>query len=137
MGTLEIVRSLRLLTCAQNGILDNFKSNVVAALIEDKLEVPASRRVKLVAGMLIDEAAKLSYDLIFLPGGLGSAKAFAKSDKFGKKAIAFPAMYNKLSDQSEIENMVVVDGNLMQRAKNFHGVCTGNCGEVFWPHQST
>ncbi|KAK9199020.1 hypothetical protein WN944_014207 [Citrus x changshan-huyou] len=70
-------------------------------------------------------------------GGLGSAKAFAKSDKFGKKAIAFPAMYNKLSDQSEIENMVVVDGNLMQRAKNFHGVCTGNCGEVFWPHQST
>jgi len=43
------------------------KANVVAALIEDKLEVPASRRVKLVAGMLIDESAKLSYDLIVLP----------------------------------------------------------------------
>ncbi|GAY66459.1 hypothetical protein CUMW_248930 [Citrus unshiu] len=31
----------------------------------------------------------------------------------GKKAAAFPAMCNKLSDQSEIENRVVVDGNLI------------------------
>ncbi|KAH9778893.1 protein DJ-1 [Citrus sinensis] len=31
----------------------------------------------------------------------------------GKKATAFPAMCNKLSDQSEIENRVVVDGNLI------------------------
>ena len=31
----------------------------------------------------------------------------------GKKATAFPAMCNKLSDPSEIENRVVVDGNLI------------------------
>ncbi|KAH9722958.1 protein DJ-1 [Citrus sinensis] len=31
----------------------------------------------------------------------------------GKKATAFPAMCNKLSNQSEIENRVVVDGNLV------------------------
>lgn len=31
----------------------------------------------------------------------------------GKKATAFPAMCNKLSDQSEVENRVVVDGNLI------------------------
>ncbi|ESR55804.1 hypothetical protein CICLE_v10020809mg [Citrus x clementina] len=103
------------------------------------------RKFKLVADMLIDEAAKLSYDLIVLPGGLGGAQAFAKSEKLvnmlkkqkesnrpygaicaspalvlephgllkGKKATAFPAMCNKLSDQSEIENRVVVDGNLI------------------------
>ncbi|ESR55800.1 hypothetical protein CICLE_v10024360mg, partial [Citrus x clementina] len=39
------------------------------------------RKFKLVADMLIDEAAKLSYDLIVLPGGLGGAQAFAKSEK--------------------------------------------------------
>ena len=31
----------------------------------------------------------------------------------GEKATAFPVMCNKLSDQSEIENRVVVDGNLI------------------------
>lgn len=31
----------------------------------------------------------------------------------GKKATAFPALCNKLSDQSEVENRVVVDGNLI------------------------
>jgi 4-methyl-5(b-hydroxyethyl)-thiazole monophosphate biosynthesis len=31
----------------------------------------------------------------------------------GKKATAFPAMCGKLSDQSEVENRVVVDGNLI------------------------
>ena len=31
----------------------------------------------------------------------------------GKKATAFPAMCNKLSDQSFIDNRVVVDGNLI------------------------
>lgn len=31
----------------------------------------------------------------------------------GKKATAFPAMCDKLSDKSEISNRVVVDGNLM------------------------
>jgi 4-methyl-5(b-hydroxyethyl)-thiazole monophosphate biosynthesis len=31
----------------------------------------------------------------------------------GKKATAFPALSNKLSDQSEAENRVVIDGNLI------------------------
>ena len=39
----------------------------MVASVEDKLEILASREVKLVADMLIDEAAKLSYDLIVLP----------------------------------------------------------------------
>ncbi|KAK2986613.1 hypothetical protein RJ640_004369 [Escallonia rubra] len=56
------------------------EAEVVVASVEDKLEILASRQVKLVADMLIDEAAKLNYDLIVLPGGLGGAQAFAKSD---------------------------------------------------------
>ena len=48
-------------------ILRRAKANVVVASVEDKLEILASRQVKLVADMLIDEAAKLSYDLIVLP----------------------------------------------------------------------
>ncbi|KAL9383380.1 hypothetical protein Peur_023703 [Populus x canadensis] len=126
-------------------ILRRAKVNVVVASVEDSLEILASRKVKLEADMLLDEAAKLSYDLIVLPGGLGGAQAFAKSEKLvnmlkkqresnrpygamcaspalvlephgllkGKKATAFPAMCNKLSDPSEIENRVVVDGNLI------------------------
>ncbi|CAK7327687.1 unnamed protein product [Dovyalis caffra] len=183
-------------------ILRRAQVNVVVASV-DSLEILASRKVKLEADMLLDEAAKLSYDLIVLPGGLGGAQAFAKSEKlvnmlkkqresnrpygaicaspalvlephgllkatkpdlsrekivvekmvgfsahvklamvnvaegpdsnhtanlaamwlrikfghdvatYGKKVTAFPAMCNKLSDQSEIENRVVVDGNLI------------------------
>jgi len=121
------------------------KANVVVASVEDKLEILASRQVKLVADVLLEEAANLPFDLIVLPGGLGGAQAFANSEKLvnllkkqqesnrpygaicaspalvlephgllkGKKATAFPAMCNKLSDQSEVENRVVVDGNLI------------------------
>ncbi|RXH83987.1 hypothetical protein DVH24_026886 [Malus domestica] len=126
-------------------ILRRAKADVVVASVEDKLEILASRKVKLEADMSLDEAAQLSYDLIVLPGGLGGAQAFAKSEKLvnllkkqrqsqrpygaicaspalvlephgllkGKKATAFPAMCDKLSDKSEIENRVVVDGNLI------------------------
>ncbi|KAK7401780.1 hypothetical protein VNO78_13543 [Psophocarpus tetragonolobus] len=126
-------------------ILRRAKANVVVASAEDKLEIVASRNVKLEADMLLDEAAKLSYDLIVLPGGLGGAQTFANSETLvsllkkqresnkyygaicaspalvlephgllkGKKATAFPAMCSKLSDQSEVENRVVVDGNLI------------------------
>ncbi|XP_065861980.1 protein DJ-1 homolog B-like [Euphorbia lathyris] len=126
-------------------ILRRAKVNVVVASVEDKLEILASRKVKIEADILLDEAAKLSYDLIVLPGGLGGAQAFAKSEKLvnmlkkqresnkpygaicaspalvlephglleGKKATAFPAMCEKLSDKSEIENRVVVDGMLI------------------------
>ncbi|GAB4849401.1 Protein DJ-1 B [Ancistrocladus abbreviatus] len=126
-------------------VLRRAKAKVVVASVEDKLEILASRKVKLVADTNLDDAAKLSYDLIVLPGGLGGAQAFAASQKLvnmlkkqmeagrpygaicaspalvfephgllkGKKATAFPTMCNKLSDQSEIDNRVVVDGNLI------------------------
>ncbi|CAM8877312.1 unnamed protein product [Rhodiola kirilowii] len=121
------------------------KAKVVVASVTNKLEILASRKVKLVADVLLDEAATASYDLIVLPGGLGGAKAFAASEKLvdmlkkqrdanrpygaicaspalvlephgllkGKKATAFPSMCEKLSDQSEINNRIVVDGNLI------------------------
>ncbi|RZB83118.1 Protein DJ-1-like B isoform C [Glycine soja] len=126
-------------------ILRRAKAKVVVASVEDKLEIVASRKVKLEADMLLDEATKLSYDLIVLPGGLGGAQTFANSETLvsllkkqresnkyygaicaspalvlephgllkGKKATAFPVMCDKLSDQSEVENRVVVDGNLI------------------------
>ncbi|KAE8124725.1 hypothetical protein FH972_019584 [Carpinus fangiana] len=126
-------------------ILRRAKANVVVASVEDKLEILASRQVKLVADVLLDEAANLPFDLIVLPGGLGGAQAFTNSEKLvnllkkqqesnrpygaicaspalvlephgllkGKKATAFPALCNKLSDPSEVENRVVVDGNLI------------------------
>ncbi|KAF5478572.1 hypothetical protein F2P56_005120 [Juglans regia] len=126
-------------------ILRRAKANVVVASVEDKLEILASRKVKLVADVLLDDATNHSFDLIVLPGGLGGAQAFANSEKLvnllkkqreinrpygaicaspalvlephgllkGKKATAFPALCNKLSDQSEVENRVVVDGTLI------------------------
>lgn len=126
-------------------VLRRAKAEVVVASVGDKIEIVASRKVKLVADMLLDDAAKLSYDLIVLPGGLGGAQAFAESETLvnllkkqsesdryygaicaspalvlephgllkGKKATAFPALCNKLSDPSEAENRVVVDGKLI------------------------
>ncbi|KNA15229.1 hypothetical protein SOVF_100140 [Spinacia oleracea] len=126
-------------------VLRRAKAKVVVASIGGKQEILASRKVKLVADTHLDEAAKSSYDLIVLPGGLGGAQEFAASEKLiemlkkqresnkpygaicaspalvfephgllkGKKATAFPALCNKLSDESEVENRVVVDGNLI------------------------
>lgn len=48
-------------------ILREAKATVVVASVEDKLDIIASRKVKLEADVLLDEAAKLSYDLIVLP----------------------------------------------------------------------
>ena len=48
-------------------ILRRAKANVVVASVGDNLEILASRKVKLVADMLLDEATKLSFDLIVLP----------------------------------------------------------------------
>ncbi|OVA09204.1 ThiJ/PfpI [Macleaya cordata] len=117
-------------------IMRRAKANVVVASVEDKLEILASRKVKIVADVLLDEAVKLSYDLVVLPGGLPGAQAFSNSEKLvnllkkqmesnrpygaicaspaiGKKATAYPALCDKLSDQSEAENRVVIDGNLI------------------------
>jgi 4-methyl-5(b-hydroxyethyl)-thiazole monophosphate biosynthesis len=126
-------------------VLRRSNAVVVVASVEDKLEILASRKVKLMADSLLDEIVESSYDLIVLPGGLGGAQAFAKSEKLvslltkqsesnkpygaicaspalvlephgllkGKKATAFPAMCENLSDKSETENRVVIDGNLI------------------------
>lgn len=48
-------------------ILRRANADVVVASVEDELEILASRKVKLEADVLLDEAAKLSYDLIVLP----------------------------------------------------------------------
>ena len=48
-------------------VLRRAKAKVVVASVGDKLEIVASRKVKLVADTLLDEAAKSSYDLIVLP----------------------------------------------------------------------
>ncbi|KAF3776630.1 DJ-1-like protein B [Nymphaea thermarum] len=61
-------------------VLRRAKANVIVASVEDKLEVVASRKVKLVADMFLKEAAELPYDLIVLPGGLPGAQTFASSE---------------------------------------------------------
>lgn len=48
-------------------ILRRANADVVVASVEDELEILASRKVKLEADVLLDEAVKLSYDLIVLP----------------------------------------------------------------------
>ena len=48
-------------------VLRRAKAEVVVASVGDKLEILASRKVKLEADMLLEEAVKLSYDLIVLP----------------------------------------------------------------------
>lgn len=51
-------------------ILRRAKANVVVASLEDKLEIVASRKVKMIADVLLDDALKLQYDLILLPVSL-------------------------------------------------------------------
>lgn len=48
-------------------VLRRAKANVVVASVENQLEILASRKVKLVADMLLEEAANHSFDLIVLP----------------------------------------------------------------------
>ncbi|KAL2904842.1 Protein DJ-1-like protein B, partial [Bienertia sinuspersici] len=72
-------------------VLRQAKATVVVASVGEKLEILSSRKVKLMPDPHLDEAAKLSYDLIVLVashhctfeqfGGLGGAQAFAASEK--------------------------------------------------------
>ncbi|XP_078174478.1 class I glutamine amidotransferase-like superfamily protein isoform X2 [Carex rostrata] len=62
-------------------ILRRAKANVIVASVESTLEIVASRKVKIVADLLLDEALKLDFDFIVLPGGLGGAEAYANSEK--------------------------------------------------------
>lgn len=57
-------------------ILRRAKANVVVASVEDKLEILASRKVKLVADVLLDDAANHLFDLIVLPVSWGSGLIF-------------------------------------------------------------
>lgn len=52
-------------------ILRRAKADVVVASVEDKLEILASRQAKLVADVLLDEAANRPFDLIVLPVSWG------------------------------------------------------------------
>ncbi|XP_020587845.1 protein DJ-1 homolog B [Phalaenopsis equestris] len=121
------------------------KANVMVVSVEEKLQIVARWNTKIVADGLLDEASKLQFDLIVLPGGLPGAEAFSNSEKLvnllknqaesnkpygaicaspaivlehhgllkGKKATAFPPLCEKLTDLSESENRVLVDGNLI------------------------
>lgn len=48
-------------------VLRRAKATVTVASVEDTLEITGRRKVKIVADMLIDDAAKSQYDLIVLP----------------------------------------------------------------------
>ncbi|ONK71009.1 uncharacterized protein A4U43_C04F3780 [Asparagus officinalis] len=63
-------------------ILRRAKANVVVAIVKDGLKIVASRKVKIVADNLLDEAVKLQNDLSVLSGGLPGAQAFTNSAKF-------------------------------------------------------
>ncbi|CAN1271649.1 Protein DJ-1 homolog B [Linum perenne] len=126
-------------------VLRRAGADVTVASVGKELRVEAAHGVKIIADSLVSNCVDDVFDLIALPGGLGGAQAFSKSEKLvnllkkqcesnlpygaicaspalvlephgllkGKKATAFPAMCEKLSDKSEIENRVVVDGNLI------------------------
>ncbi|KAL6584120.1 hypothetical protein OROMI_003409 [Orobanche minor] len=61
-------------------VLRRAKAEVIVASVEDTKETVGSRKLKIVADMLLNEASKLSYDLIVLPGGLPGAQKFASSE---------------------------------------------------------
>lgn len=60
-------------------VLRRAGADVTVASVEDSLEVVASRKVKLVADVSISEAARLSYDLVVLPGGMPGAERLRDS----------------------------------------------------------
>lgn len=48
-------------------VLRRAKADVVVASVSDKLEILASRKVNLVADVLLDDALNRQYDLVVLP----------------------------------------------------------------------
>lgn len=71
-------------------VLRRAKIKVVVASVGEKLEILASRRVKLVADMHLDEAANSTYDLIVLPVSSESSNnvfsLFYSPQKIGSEA---------------------------------------------------
>ncbi|KAJ6692521.1 PROTEIN/NUCLEIC ACID DEGLYCASE DJ-1-RELATED [Salix purpurea] len=60
-------------------ILRRAKVDVVVASIENSVQILASRGIKIVADMLIGDAAESVYDLIILPGGHAGAERLHES----------------------------------------------------------
>ncbi|KAM0839804.1 hypothetical protein ACQ4PT_060078 [Festuca glaucescens] len=63
-------------------ILRRVGANVIVASVEDKSQIVTRRhKFNLVADMMLDEAAKMEFDLIVMPGGLLGAEKFASTEK--------------------------------------------------------
>ncbi|XP_051223816.1 protein DJ-1 homolog A [Lolium perenne] len=63
-------------------ILRRAGTNVIVASVEDKLQIVTRRhKFNLIADMMLDEAAKMEFDLIVMPGGLLGAEKFASTEK--------------------------------------------------------
>ncbi|VAH58979.1 unnamed protein product [Triticum turgidum subsp. durum] len=63
-------------------VLRRAGANVTVASVEDTLQIVTRRhKFNLIADMMLDEAAKMEFDLIVMPGGLSGAQKFASTDK--------------------------------------------------------
>lgn len=58
-------------------VLRRAKAQVVVASVDNSLEIVASRQVKLVADVLLEDAAKSTYDLIVLPVSVQSPSLYS------------------------------------------------------------
>ncbi|KAI9126747.1 hypothetical protein K1719_002343 [Acacia pycnantha] len=124
-------------------ILRRAKANVIVASVENDREILASRGIKIIADMLINDAQESAYDLIILPGGIGvegliKSKVLKKLlkeqnasgrisgavsfsplilDKQGllkeKSFTAHPSIVDKLNVKATNGAKVVIDGKLI------------------------
>ncbi|XP_044447097.1 protein DJ-1 homolog B-like, partial [Triticum aestivum] len=63
-------------------VLRRAGANVTVASVEDTLQIVTRRhKFNLIADMMLNEAAKMEFDLIVMPGGLSGAQKFANTDK--------------------------------------------------------
>lgn len=63
-------------------VLRRAGANVIVASVEDKLQIVTRRhKFNLIADTMLDEAAKMEFDLIVMPGGLPGAQKFASTQK--------------------------------------------------------
>uniref|UniRef100_A0A0A9GBF2 DJ-1/PfpI domain-containing protein n=1 Tax=Arundo donax TaxID=35708 RepID=A0A0A9GBF2_ARUDO len=63
-------------------VLRRAGANVTIASVEDKLQIVTRRhKFNLIADMLLDEATKMRFDLIVMPGGLQGAQKFSSTKK--------------------------------------------------------
>lgn len=76
-------------------ILRRASVNVVVASIEEELEILGSRKVKLVADKLIEDAAKSAYDMIILPGGIPGAERLGLCEPL-RKLLREQALSNRV-----------------------------------------